>query len=227
MTEVSKTHCVWGPSGPTSSGAPGTGSLHFSTAKRTQQVKWPSRPGHPVSHTVTAQFLSNPSSPSSIPHMQESQVTNGSLAESQQHADRWVNSSSLMGFLLLPDAIHVPRGQPAESAFKVKCATRPGQGQTGSGPGGCPHTPPPSRVPWPHPCAELLTAARPSRFPGLLLPASPRGGPASPRHPRTTPMRPGRSPLARLKLPDLSAAFSGHAPQPFPSRGPFQAVLLG
>lgn len=58
MTEVSKTHCIWGPSGPTSSGAPGTGSLHFSMAKRTQQVKRPSSPGHPVSHKVTAQFLS-------------------------------------------------------------------------------------------------------------------------------------------------------------------------
>lgn len=87
-------------------------------------------------------------------------------------------------------------------------------------PGGCPRTPPPSGVPWPHPCTELLTAAWPGQFPGLLLPASPRGGPASPRHPRTTPMRPGRSPPARLKLPDLSAAFSGHVPQPFPAREP-------
>lgn len=177
---------------------------------------WPSG----VTHSHCPIPLSNLSSPISTPHIQESQVTNGSLAESQQHADRWVNSSSLMGFLLLPDAIHVPRGQPTESAFKVKCATRPGRGQAGSGPGRCPRTPPPSGVPWPHPCAELLTAARPSRFPGLLLPASPHGGPESPRHPRTMPIKPGRSPPARLKLPYLSAAFSGHVPQPFPAGEP-------
>lgn len=69
--------------------------------------------------------LSNPSSPITISHIKESQATNERLAESQQHADRWVNSSSLMGFLLLRDAIHMPRGQPAESAFKVKCAAKP------------------------------------------------------------------------------------------------------
>lgn len=69
--------------------------------------------------------LSNLSSPISTPHMKESQATNGRLAESQQHADRWVNSSSIMGFLLLQHAIHMPRGQPAEPAFKVKCTARP------------------------------------------------------------------------------------------------------
>lgn len=70
-------------------------------------------------------LLSNLSSPISTPYIKESQATNGRLAESQQLADRWVNSSSLMGFLLLQDAIHMPRDQPAESAFKVKCAARP------------------------------------------------------------------------------------------------------
>lgn len=74
--------------------------------------------------------LSNLSSPISTPHMKESQATNGRLAESQQHADRWVNSSSIMGFLLLQHAFTCPGASPLN--LLLKSNAQPGPEQTGS-----------------------------------------------------------------------------------------------
>ena len=115
-----------------------------------------------VSHCLIP--LYNLYSPITTSHIKESQATSGRVAESQQHADRRVNSSSLTGFLLLQAAILMQRSQPAESAFKVKCTARPRTG------GPCPEGlstgaflwRPERSVLWPCPCTQQhLTTERP------------------------------------------------------------------
>lgn len=153
--------------------------------------------------------LSNPSSPITTSHIKESQATNGRLAESQQHADRWVNSASLMGFLLLRDAIHMPRGQPAESAFKVKCAARPRTDRLclggGFSTGACCKRPK-SSVLWPHPCTQLLATERPGRVPVAYVALK---WMSEPRHTR----QPTQGCLSHLPCswPGLKAAISSRS----------------
>lgn len=157
-TKMSKTPWIWNCSGPTSLGR-WEQEVSFCGDQEDiiDQVAFKSLLfSVTLSHRLIP--LCNFYSPVTTSHMKESQATNGRVAESLQYADRWVNSSSLTGFLLLPVAIHLQRSQPAESAFQVKCTARPRAG------GRCPEGPP-------HGCPPLETR-RISTLAWCLRPAS-------------------------------------------------------